>query len=83
MCNNVLRNDTCAVSNKLTGLFTGGQTDWGAVAVRDYWDNRKAPWVRDCKDNLMTPDVGWAGLMDYRWVQACNITAVLCVEANK
>jgi hypothetical protein len=43
-----------------------GQTDWGAIAVRDYWDNRKAPWVKDCKDNLMTPDVGWAGLTEYR-----------------
>eukprot|EP01051_Picozoa_sp_SAG22_P011797 SAG22_NODE_1167_length_5279_cov_6.428764_2_plen_871_part_00 len=42
-----------------------GQTDWGAIAVRAYWDNRKAPWVEDCKDNLMVPDVGWAGLMEY------------------
>ena len=42
-----------------------GQTDWGAIAVRKYWDTHKAPWVLDCKDNLMTPDVGWAGFMDY------------------
>jgi hypothetical protein len=42
-----------------------GQTDWGAIAIRAYWDDVKAAWVKDCKDNLMTPDVGWAGILDY------------------
>lgn len=42
-----------------------GQTDWGAIAVRSFWDTRKAPWVQACKDNLMTPDVGWGGLTEY------------------
>ena len=29
-----------------------GQTDWGAIAVRSFWDTRKAPWVRNILPDL-------------------------------
>ena len=43
-----------------------GQLDWGATAVRAYFDSElKTQQITQAKDNLFTPDLGWAGIFDY------------------
>ena len=42
-----------------------GQSDWAATAVRAYFDAVKARAITAAKDDLVTPDLGWAGILDY------------------
>jgi hypothetical protein len=42
-----------------------GQSDWGAIAVRSYFDQIKTISMESARANMMAPDLGWAGIFEY------------------